>query len=113
MKCATLNEILRCPLLPDVEPQVQRALVSDCWRVTVWSPGLYLSFDGASSAEKTIEFWNAWMQPLHDLKAERERQAARIAELEAQVAFLQGGLHKNDDTVKWVRKPIPRSGDAP
>ena len=47
------------------------------------------------------------------LLKERELQAARIAELEAQVAFLQGGLHKNDDTVKWVRKPIPRSGDAP
>jgi hypothetical protein len=108
-----MTEILKCPLLPDVEPQVQRAFVSDYWRVTVWSPGLYLSFDGASSAEKTIEFWNAWMQPLHDLKAERERQAARIAELEAQVAFLQGAVHKNDDTVKWARKPLPRSGDAP
>lgn len=57
--------------------------------------------------------WNAWMQPLHDLKAENERLRERMTRLEAQVAFLQGAVHKNDDTVKWIRKPLPRSGDAP
>jgi hypothetical protein len=46
------------------------------------------------SPEDAITLWNAWMQPLHDLQAENERQAARIAELEAALDFASNILRE-------------------
>lgn len=110
-----MTELLKCPLLPGVEPELYGT--GEFWVYARGADSLGVDGSLADSPEEAIALWNAWMQPLHDLQAERdnldhkcgelviknfglfgrikelealnERQAERIAQLEAEIKQLQ------------------------